>query len=134
MTTLFTKIINKELPSYEIIQNDLVLAILTLEQINLGHTLVIPKIEVDHFSDVPEPYYSEIFKLTKHLSKAIAKVTNCQRVISIFQGFEVPHCHLHLIPANDPTDLDFRKGRKFSHEECLKVQDGIRAELEKFLS
>ena len=125
MSTLFTKIIEGELPSYKVFENEYVFAFLALDQIELGHTLIVPKVEVDHFSHVPEPYYSEVFKAAKILSEAIQKASGCLRVGAIFAGFEVPHCHYHLVPLNSESDLSFSKARPRSKNEMLEIQEKI---------
>lgn len=118
--TIFTKIINQEIPSYKIFENDLVYAFLSREQINLGHTLIVPKIEVDHFYDVEEPYFSEVFRIGKVVAQAIKSVTNCDRVGLQVLGFEVPHFHLHVIPLNSIGDIA-KVAKIYSDEECKKI-------------
>lgn len=122
--TIFTKIINQEIPSYKIFENDLVYAFLSREQINLGHTLIVPKIEVDYFVDVPEPYYSEVFRLAKIISTAIKVSTGCSRVGLEVLGFEVPHFHLHLIPLESISDIS-KVAKVFNENECNKIRDLI---------
>lgn len=125
MTTLFTKIINKEIPSYKIFEDDLTYAFLDINPINLGHTLIVPKIETDYFLDVEEPYYSQVFKNAKTIGKAIHEATLCKRVGTIIAGWDVPHFHYHLIPMFGFEDLDFRKGKKRSEEEMIEIQEKI---------
>ncbi len=121
MASIFTKIINGELPSYKVFEDDKVIAILAIDQVNLGHTLVIPKIEVDHFFQTPEPHYSAVFSAAKIISPAIQKSTDCKRVLSAIVGFEVPHFHLHLIPAMSMADLNFSKAKRHSDEEMKRI-------------
>lgn len=123
--SLFSKIIRGEIPSYKVHEDEWTYSLLTRDAIQLGHSLVVPKLEVDHFSDVPEPYYSAIFKNARILSKAIQKVTRCGRVGAILAGWEVPHCHLHLIPTTGLSDFDFGKGKVRTHEENLAMQGEI---------
>lgn len=129
MASIFTKIIQGELPCHKIYEDDLVIAFLTIEPIQPGHTLVVPKIEVDKFYDVDEPHYSEIFKVAKPLSKAIEKVTGCKRVGAMIQGMEVPHTHLHLVPMYDPSDLNFQKAKADSQEELAAMAEKIKSAL-----
>jgi histidine triad (HIT) family protein len=82
----------------------------------------VPKIEIDNFADVPEPYYSAIFQTAKKLSPAIQKATGCNRVCSMFIGYEIPHCHYHLVPTNDTVDLDHAKAKPASAEELTQMQ------------
>lgn len=125
MSSVFTKIINNELPAYRIFENDLVISFLTIEPIQLGHTLVVPKTEVNHWMDVNEEEYLEVYLQAKKIAKAIQKATGSKRVAQAVVGLEVPHFHLHLIPMWDPTDLDFKKSRPSSKEEMLMMQEKI---------
>ncbi len=125
MSSIFTKIIQGELPCYKILETELSIAFLALDQINLGHVLVVPKKEVDHFFEVEDPYYEDIFDLSKVISTAIKEVTGCKRVGMAIQGFEVNHCHIHLIPLNSPAEFSFSLGKKRSDEEMRDVQEKI---------
>lgn len=124
MTTIFSKIINGEIPSYKIFENDLVFTFLDIFPYQKGHVLIVPKIQIDYFVDVPEPYYSEVFTVAKMLAPAIEKVVSCQRVGMMVQGMDVPHFHLHLIPVfSDKPFLG--KKLEFSKEEMEKIQIDI---------
>lgn len=125
MASLFTKIINGELPAFKIFEDDLTIAILALDQVNLGHTLVIPKLEIDSFMDLPEPHYSAVFKNAQILSKAIKQATGCPRVGTIIAGFEVPHFHYHLIPAWSIPDLSFNRAKRRTPQEMTEIQSKI---------
>lgn len=125
MASIFTKIINGEIPSYKVFEDEHTYAFLDINPINVGHTLVIPKIEIDYFLDVPEPYYSAVFNNSKLIAKAIHEATNCKRVGTIIAGWDVPHFHYHLIPMLDYTDLDFKKGKKRTEEEMKDIQSKI---------
>ncbi len=125
MASIFTKIINGELPAFKIFEDELTIAILALDQVNLGHTLVIPKMEADSFMDLPEPHYSAVFKNAKMISKAIKKATGCPRVGTIIAGFEVPHFHYHLIPAWSIPELSFSRAKKRTPEEMTDIQARI---------
>lgn len=129
MSGLFTKIIQGEIPSYKIHEDDLTYSFLALDQINLGHTLVIPKEEVDHFMDVPPETAARVFHNAQKIGKAIKKITGCKRVGIMVQGFEVPHYHMHLIPAWGPADMSFAKATRRTEEEMLKIQKEIRSQL-----
>ena len=117
MSTLFTKIIAGEIPSFKIYEDEYVFAFLDIFPQKLGHTLIVSKGEYDHFSDVPEPYYSRIFEVAKKLSPAIQKATKCNRVCASFVGYEIPHCHYHLIPTFSIEDANFSSVDRASDEE-----------------
>ena len=125
MASIFTKIIRGELPSYKIHETEQVLAILTIDPIQPGHTIVFPKVEVDHFFDVGDPHYSAVFQAAKPIAKAIQAATGCLRVGVAVQGFEVPHFHLHLIPMWGTEDFDFRKAKRRPSEEMAAIQQKI---------
>ena len=125
MDSVFTKIINNELPAYRILENDKVISFLTIEPIHLGHCLVIPKTQVDHWMDVNEDEYFEVYTQAKKIARAIKKATNSTRVAQAVVGLEVPHFHLHLIPMWNPSDLDFKKARPSSAEEMKTMQEKI---------
>ena len=126
MPTIFTKIINQEIPSYKIFENDLVYAFLDINPVQVGHTLIVPKIEKDYFLDVPEPYYSEVFRVAKIVSPAIQKVSKCLRVGIMVQGTEVPHFHLHLIPIFENTPF-LDKPKQLEKPEMERVCKEIAA-------
>ncbi|MBC7503627.1 HIT family protein [Candidatus Gracilibacteria bacterium] len=129
MPTLFSRIIAGEIPSYKIYEDEYIYAFLDIAPQRLGHTLIVAKIEIDHFSEVPEPYYSAIFQTAKILSPAIQQTTGCNRVCTMFVGYEVPHCHYHLIPTDSTSDLDHSKVKKVEHAELKKMQEKILAHL-----
>lgn len=125
MASVFTKIINGELPAYRIHEDELTISILTLEQVRLGHTLVIPKVEVNHWFDVPEESLLRVEKNAQKIAKAIKSATGCERVLKVAVGFEVHHYHLHLIPAWTMADLNFSLGKKFPEAETKEIQSKI---------
>ncbi len=125
MASIFTKIIQGELPSYKIAEDELTIAFLALDQVNLGHTLVVPKVEIDHWWQVPEEVYHQVNLNAQKIGKAIMKATNCPRVGQMVAGFEVPHFHLHLIPAWSIPDLNFARARRYSDDEMRKIQSEI---------
>jgi histidine triad (HIT) family protein len=103
MSTLFTKIINAEIPSYKIYEDEHTFAFLDISPIASGHTLIVPKIEIDYWLDVPEPYYTAVFQTAKKLAPAIHKATECLRIGTKIEGVDVPHFHYHLIPMFEST-------------------------------
>lgn len=125
MATLFTKIIRGELPSFKVYEDEHCFAFLDIRPIHGGHTLVVPKTEADHFTDLPEPYYSAVFKAAKKIALAIRQVSGAPRVGSAIVGFEVPHFHVHLVPLWNPTDLNFSHAKAASPAELKAMQDAI---------
>lgn len=125
MASIFTKIVQGELPSYKIHEDDLTFSFLALDQVNLGHTLVIPKQEVNHWFDTPPDTMNRVGLNSQIIAKAIKSVTECPRVGVMVAGFEVPHYHVHLIPAWSIPDLDFKKARRFTDEEMKSIQEKI---------
>lgn len=130
MPTIFTKIIQGEIPCYKIFEDEHTFAFLDIKPHQLGHTLIVPKIETDFFADVAEPYYSAVFKNAQMIAKAIQKATGCPRVGMSVLGFEVPHFHLHLIPLIEMYDIDPRKARERTPEEMKNVHEKILQALE----
>ncbi len=129
MPSLFSKIIAGDIPCRRLYENELIIAILTIEPIVLGHCLIIPKSEIDSYLDVPEPYYSEVFNQAKTLGKVLLKVTGCERVGLIVQGLEVPHFHLHVIPINSGEDMLFSNAKKRSEKEMDEIQEKILSQI-----
>lgn len=125
MASIFTKIIQGELPSYKIHEDELTYSFLALDQVNPGHTLVIPKQEVNHWLDVPESSFTRVHLNAQKIGKAIMKATSCPRIGTIVAGFEVPHFHLHLIPAWSIPDLNFSRAKRLSSEEMQNLQKKI---------
>lgn len=123
--SVFTQIINGELPSYKIHEDEFTFSFLALDQVNAGHTLVVPKQEVNHWFDCSEPAYTRVHQNAQKIAKAMQKATGCPRVGQMVAGFEVPHYHLHLIPAWSIPDLDFKRAKRLSAEEMKKIQSEI---------
>lgn len=129
MASIFTKIIQNELPAYRVHEDELTLSILALDQINLGHVLVIPKLEVNHWTDVPEKIFLQVQSNALKIGSAIRKATGCPRVLTAAIGFEVPHYHLHLIPAWSMADLNFAKATRRNEAEMKEILEKLRAHL-----
>jgi histidine triad (HIT) family protein len=125
MASIFSAIIDGSAPALKVHEDQLVCAFLARDAIRLGHTLVVPKIEVDYFIDVPEPYYTAVFSVAKSLARAIHSVTRCKRVGTVIAGWDVPHFHYHLIPMFDYDDLNPSRARQFPHEEMTQIQQAI---------
>lgn len=129
MASIFTRILKGELPSYKIHEDDLTYSFLALDQVNAGHTLVIPRREVDHWTEVSEEDYVRIQLNARKIGRALLKATGAPRIGQMVAGFEVPHFHLHLIPAWSIPDLDFKRAKRLSDEEMRKIQNEIRRHL-----
>ncbi|HEY2649908.1 MAG TPA: HIT domain-containing protein [Puia sp.] len=128
--TIFTRIINGEIPAYRIAEDDYFLAFLDINPLVEGHTLVIPKTETDHFFDLEEKYLSGILLFAKPIAKAIERSFNCDRCGLTVVGLEVPHAHIHLIPISQVSDMDFKKAKlKLNREAFQKIQTKIIANL-----
>jgi histidine triad (HIT) family protein len=119
--TIFSKIIKGEIPSYKIAENDKFFAFLDIFPLRPGHTLVIPKIEVDNLFDVPDEYLSEMLVFAKRIAKAIEKSFECNRCGLAVVGLEVPHAHIHLVPLNNVDDINFSRGKIKQTPEQLKA-------------
>ena len=124
--SIFTKIISGEIPSYKIAENDKFYAFLDIFPLQPGHTLVVPKQEIDKFFDMTPDLLSEMLVFAQPIAKAIEKSFDCKRVGIAAIGLEVPHAHLHLVPINSADDLNFtREKLKLSPEEMLSCQEKI---------
>lgn len=125
MASVFTKIISGELPSYKIYEDDKIISFLSIDPVNLGHTLVVCKEEINHWTEVPPEIYAHLHRVSQKIGKALLKATGSPRVGQIVAGFEVPHYHLHLIPAWSIPDLDFKRAQRRSETEMKEVQEKI---------
>jgi len=124
--TIFSKIINGEIPSYKIAEDENFYAFLDIFPLVKGHVLVVPKIEVDKIFDLPENYLSSMMLFAKPIAKAIEKSFDCNRCGISVIGLEVPHAHMHLLPINNADDLNFtREKLKLSKEEMEEVRSKI---------
>jgi histidine triad (HIT) family protein len=128
MPSVFTRIINGEIPCYKIAENEHCFAFLDIGPISKGHTLVVPKKEVDYLFDLDAETYSELMSFSKEVALAIGKAVPCLRVGMAVVGLEVPHAHVHLIPLHS-GNIDFSVPKlKLEKEEFEKIAEGIRAE------
>src|SRR5689334_9671429 len=119
--TIFSKIIKGEIPSYKIAENDQFFAFLDIFPLREGHTLVIPKLEVNNLFDLPDDYLSQMLVFAKPIAKAIEKSFKCNRCGISVIGIEVPHAHIHLVPINSANDLNFAQHKAKASEEMLKA-------------
>ncbi|MEP6794981.1 MAG: HIT family protein [Saprospiraceae bacterium] len=111
MSTIFSKIISGEIPCYKIAEDDRCLAFLDIRPIVFGHTLVIPKIEVNYYFDLDDDYLIQLNLFAKKVAKVLDQEIDCLRVGVMIAGLEVPHAHIHLIPINFISDLSFTNKR-----------------------
>ena len=126
MPTIFTKIINGEIPCHKIAETEDFLAFLDVFPCAPGHTLVIPKKEVDYIFDLSDEMYAGLMAFAKSIEPAIRQAVPCKRVGVAVIGLEVPHAHVHLIPINSLRDMDFTKEKTpFSHEELAEIAEKI---------
>lgn len=127
MPTIFSRIVNGEIPCYKIAEDDRYFAFLDINPMAKGHTLVIPKIEVDYIFDLEEETLAGLTVFAQKVAKAVEAAVPCKRVGVAVLGLEVPHAHIHLIPLNHESDIDFRKPKlKLSTEEFLQIAESIR--------
>ena len=130
MTTIFSKIVKNEIPSYRIAEDDRFYAFLDINPLAKGHTLVIPKKEVDYLFDLEDDLLAGMNVFAKKVARAIEKVVTCKRIGVAVLGLEVPHAHIHLIPINSEADISFSRPKlKFSEEEFIELAEKISREV-----
>ena len=129
MSSIFTKIINGEIPAYKIAEDDTFLAFLDVNPNAKGHTLCIPKQEINKIFEMEEDLYSELMAFSRKVAIAIEKTIDCKRVGMAVVGLEVPHVHVHLIPLQDMDDMRFARKVSLSPEEFQRVAKQIAANL-----
>jgi histidine triad (HIT) family protein len=130
MATIFTKIIKGDIPCYKIAEDDNFLAFLDINPLARGHTLVVPKKEVDYLFDLDDNLLAGLNVFAKKVAKAIDSVIDCKRVGVAVLGLEIPHAHIHLIPINGLYDIDFSKPKlKLSDREFKEIAEMIRGAL-----
>jgi len=127
MSSVFTRIIQGEIPCHKIAENDKFIAFLDITPVAKGHTLVVPKIEVDYFFDMDSDLLAEINLFAKDVATKLQRTIPCRRIGVAIIGLEVPHAHVHLIPLNTMADINFSAERlKMSHEELATLAAEIR--------
>ena len=129
MESIFTKIIKGEIPAYKIAEDENYLAFLDVNPNAKGHTLCIPKQEIDKIFDMEEEQYLGLLKFSRKVSKALEKAVPCKRVGMAVIGLEVPHAHVHLIPLNEMDEMRFQNKVKLTKEEFEEVAQKIKANL-----
>ncbi len=126
MSSIFSKIVQGEIPSYKIYEDDKFLVFLDAFPLAKGHTLVIPKEEIDYIFDLPDDLYQEMQMLAKKVALALKKALPCKRIGVAVLGLEVPHAHIHLVPMNSEEDLNFKNPKQhFSKEEFENIAEEI---------
>lgn len=126
MASIFTRIIEGEIPSYKVAENDHFIAFLDINPLSKGHTLVVPKVEVDYLFNLEADLLGEMMKFSQRVAKAIDKTIDCKRVGVAVLGLEVPHAHIHLCPINGIYDIDFSKPKlKLSQEEFQSIATSL---------
>jgi len=131
MSSIFTKIINGEIPSYKIAENELFYAFLDVFPLVKGHTLVVPKKEIDYIFDLEDDMLAEMNLFAKKIAKAVKSAIECKRIGIAVIGLEVPHAHIHLIPMNAVSDMDFSRPKlKLSEEEYKTIAEQIRSKVQ----
>lgn len=129
MSSIFTKIVNGDIPCYKIAEDDNYFAFLDINPNAKGHTLCIPKVEVDKIFDLDEDVYLGLMQFSRKVAVALEKTIPCNRIAISVIGIEVPHAHVHLIPLNTMEDIRFQKKVALSKEEFEKLAQKIRANL-----
>ncbi len=129
MATIFTKIVNGNIPCYKVAETNSFLAFLDINPNTKGHTLCIPKTEIDKVFDLDKKKFLELMDFSRTVAVAIEKSIDCKRMGMSVIGLEVPHAHVHLIPLNDMEDARFISKKHFSHEEFSQIAKGISAHL-----
>lgn len=127
MPTIFTRIINGDIPCHKIAEDENYLAFLDINPLRIGHTLVVPKVEVDYIFDLPTDILAGLLPFAKKLAPQIKAVEACDRIGISVIGLEVPHCHVHLIPIDGISDMDFSRPKlELSNDELAEIAARIR--------
>ena len=126
MASIFTKIVKREIPAYIVAEDDSSIAILDINPLVVGHTLVIPKKEVDYYFDLESDEFDNLNQFARKVAKAIESVIPCLRIGVAVVGLEVPHTHIHLVPLNSMGDINFSRPKlELSKEEFQKTLEKI---------
>jgi histidine triad (HIT) family protein len=126
MASIFTKIVQGEIPCYKVAETADYLAFLDIRPMRRGHTLVIPKQEVDYLFDLDDATYMGLHVFAREVARGIEAVVPCKRIGTAVVGLEVPHCHIHLVPLNSVSDLDFKKPPvQMSQDEMTALAEKI---------
>ncbi len=130
MASLFTKIIEGEIPAHKVAEDDHYLAFLDINPLAKGHTLVIPKKEIDYIFDLDDETFTGLHLFSKKVAEALQKAMSCRRIGTAVLGLEVPHAHIHLVPLQKEGDLNFSNPKlSFSSEEMEEIASAIREQI-----
>lgn len=130
MASIFTKIVSGEIPAYKVAEDDRFLAFLDVFPLVKGHTLVIPKQEMDYLFDVDDELYRDLWLFAKKVSKGVEVAIPCKRIGVAVIGLEVPHCHIHLVPLNRVGDINFSQPKiTVPAEEMAEIAEKIRSSI-----
>ncbi|HRS53186.1 MAG TPA: HIT domain-containing protein [Bacteroidales bacterium] len=124
--SIFSKIVKQEIPCYKVAENNDFLAFLDINPLEKGHTIVIPKKEIDYIFNIEDKLYKDFFVFAKYVALGIQKVIECRKVGLAVVGLEIPHAHIHLIPLNTGFEINFQKEKlKLTHDEFIKIANLI---------
>ena len=129
MASIFTQIVEGKLPCHKICENDSFLAFLDINPIKLGHTLVIPKQEIDYIFDLDDTIYQGLMSFAKPIAVAIKVALSCSRVGVVVAGYEVPHAHVHLVPTDSMADFSFANAQRATEVQLAEIADKIHRQL-----
>lgn len=130
MATIFSRIVSGEIPCYKVAEDEKHFAFLDINPLRPGHTLVIPKREVDYLFDLDNAEYSELMLFTKRVAEALKRAIPCMRIGEAVLGMEVPHAHIHLVPLNAESDLNFfGEHARVTPDEMRKIAESIASEM-----
>ena len=128
MSTIFSKIVRREIPAYIVAEDDKHIAFLDAFPLVKGHTLVVPKKEYDYIFDIESKDYINLWKFAKNVERKMNLSIECKRIAIVVIGLEVPHTHIHLIPINSVTDINFQKEKlQLTHDEFVKIASQIKS-------
>lgn len=131
MASIFSRIIAGEIPSYKVAEDESHYAFLDINPMTEGHTLVVPKREVDYIFDLPDAEYAALQLFAKRVAAAVQKAVPCRRIATAVLGMEVPHAHIHIVPISSESDMDFRKPKlSLPAERMAEIADAIAANFE----
>lgn len=126
MASIFSRIIAGEIPCYKVAEDDKYFAFLDINPLTKGHTLVVPKQEVDYIFDLDDATLQDMVIFAKRIAEKIKTVTGCKKVAMVVLGLEVPHAHIHLIPMNSENDVDFHKEKmEFTPDEFIAIAKSL---------
>jgi len=129
MSSIFSKIIEGVIPSHRVYEDGSTFAFLDINPRQPGHTLVVPKVEVDYLFDLPPDEYAALWKAVHTVAEGLKQATGCARVVVIVLGYEVPHAHIHLIPSNDLSDVPFPPVDETAQAGLVETAELVRAAL-----